>query len=118
MELINFIHWVKSKSVVTQVNPAQTLIPVGLRDNRRTDEYVVGAITVQDFIDQLNITPTPPSATAISASIWANGFTVVGCINEDITLPANSNLTYKSPLAMCVGKTLTIPAGTTLTIIP
>jgi hypothetical protein len=27
-------------------------------------------------------------------------------------------LTYKTPLAMCVGKTLTVPVGTTLTIIP
>jgi hypothetical protein len=41
----------------------------------------------------------------------------VGCINEDITLPTPGNFTYQSPLAMCVGKTLTIPVGTTLTIV-
>lgn len=53
----------------------------------------------------------------LGASIWANGFRVLGCIGEDITLPTNSNLEFTSPLAMCVGATLTIPAGTTLTIV-
>jgi hypothetical protein len=53
----------------------------------------------------------------LGASIWANGFRVVGCIGEDITLPDNSNIEFTGPLAMCVGSTLTIPAGTTLTIV-
>jgi len=53
----------------------------------------------------------------IGSSIWANGFRVVGCIGEDITLPENSNLEFTGPLAMCVGSTLTIPVGTTLTIV-
>lgn len=53
----------------------------------------------------------------LGASIWANGFRVVGCIGEDITLPENSNLEFTGPLAMCVGSTLTIPVGTTLTIV-
>lgn len=55
--------------------------------------------------------------TTITNSIWANGFKIVGCISEDLTLPANSNLQYSSPLAMCVGYTLTVPLGTNLTII-
>ncbi len=53
----------------------------------------------------------------LGASIWANGFRIVGCIGEDITLPANSNIEFTGPLSMCVGSTLTIPAGTTLTIV-
>jgi len=53
----------------------------------------------------------------LGASIWANGFRVVGCIGEDITLPDNSNIEFTGPLSMCVGSTLTIPAGTTLTIV-
>ena len=113
MDILNFISWLKSGRVVTTVDPAQTLLPVGLKDNRRDDGYLAGAITLSDFIAQIS-----PSQPAVTSSIWANGFTVVGCINENLTLPANSNLTYKSPLAMCVGKTLTIPVGTTLTIIP
>lgn len=56
-------------------------------------------------------------ATIITNSIISNGFRIVGCINEDIILPDNTNLEYKAPLSMCAGHTLTIPVGTTLTII-
>jgi hypothetical protein len=112
MDILNFISWIKGSKLVSTVDPLKTLIPLGIKTSRRDDDYVPVTMTVQDFISQI---PTPP---VVTSSIWANGFTVVGCINEDITLPANSNLTYKSPLAMCVGKTLTIPVGTTLTIIP
>jgi hypothetical protein len=113
MDILNFISWIKGSRIVTTADPNRTLLPLGLKDNRRDDGYLAGAITLSDFIAQVS-----PSQPVITSSIWANGFTVVGCINEDLTLPANSNLTYKTPLAMCVGKTLTIPVGTTLTIIP
>lgn len=53
----------------------------------------------------------------LATSIWANGFRVVGCIGEDITLPDNSNLEFTGPLSMCLGATLTVPVGTTLTIV-
>ena len=54
---------------------------------------------------------------ALGASIWANGFRVVGCIGENITLPENSNLEYTGPLSICVGASITVPVGTTLTIV-
>ena len=114
MDILNFISWIKGSRLASTVDPQKTLIPLGVKTNRRDDDYVPVTMTVQDFIAQI---PTPPGP-AVTSSIWANGFTVVGCINENITLPANSNLTYKSPLAICVGKTLTVPVGTTLTIIP
>lgn len=53
----------------------------------------------------------------LGTSVWANGFRVVGCIGEDITLPDNSNLEFTGPLSMCLGATLTVPVGTTLTIV-
>jgi hypothetical protein len=53
----------------------------------------------------------------LGASIWANGFRVVGCIGDDITLPNNANFEFTGPLSMCAGSTLTIPVGTTLTIV-
>jgi hypothetical protein len=112
MDILNFISWIKGKRVVTSVDPARTLIPVGLKDGRRDDAYLAGAITVEDFAAQLG-----GSNEVLGVSIWANGFISVGCINEDITLPTPGNFTYQSPLAMCVGSTLTIPVGTTLTII-
>lgn len=57
------------------------------------------------------------SGEVVGTSIWANGFRVVGCIGENILLPENSNLEFTGPLAMCAGSTLTIPVGTTLTIV-
>lgn len=38
-------------------------------------------------------------------------------IDQDLTLPDNSNLSYQGPLTVAVGKVLTIPVGTTLTIV-
>lgn len=112
MDILNFISWIKGKRQVTSVDPKKTLLPVGLKDGRRDDGYIAGAITVEDFAAQLG-----GSNQVLGVSIWANGFKSVGCINEDITLPTPGNFTYPSPLAMCVGKTLTIPVGTTLTIV-
>ena len=53
----------------------------------------------------------------VGTSIWANGFRVVGCIGENILLPDNSNLEYTGPLSICVGYSITVPVGTTLTIV-
>jgi hypothetical protein len=72
---------------------------------------------VEDLQYLINESNAGGNQQVIGSSIWANGFRVVGCIGEDITLPENSNLEFTGPLAMCVGSTLTIPVGTTLTIV-
>ena len=56
MDILNFISWIKGGRVVTTVPPSQTLIPVGLKDGRRDDEYLAGAITYQDLAAQLALT--------------------------------------------------------------
>jgi hypothetical protein len=53
MDILNFISWIKGKRQVTSVDPTRTLLPVGLKDGRRDDDYLAGAITVQDFIFQV-----------------------------------------------------------------
>jgi hypothetical protein len=53
MDILNFISWIKGGRVVTTVDPAKTLIPVGLKDDRRDDGYLAGAITVEDLAGQL-----------------------------------------------------------------
>ena len=53
MDILNFISWIKGNRVVTTVDPSKTLIPVGLKDNRRDDSYLAGAITVADLAGQL-----------------------------------------------------------------
>ena len=53
MDILNFISWIKGGRVVTTVDPAQTLLPVGLKDNRRDDGYLAGAISVEDLAAQI-----------------------------------------------------------------
>lgn len=53
MDILNFISWVKGGRQVTAVDPARTLLPVGLKDGRRDDSYLAGAISVADFASQI-----------------------------------------------------------------
>jgi hypothetical protein len=64
MDILNFISWIKGKRSVTSVDPASTVLPVGLRDPRRDDGYLAGAITVQDFAAQMPAGPTGPQGPA------------------------------------------------------
>jgi hypothetical protein len=65
MDILNFISWIKGGRVVTSVDPTQTLLPVGLKDNRRDDGYLAGAITVADFAAQLAPVPAYKVYTAL-----------------------------------------------------
>lgn len=49
MDILNFISWVKGSRIVTSVDGSQTLIPVGLKDPKRDDRYLAGAISVADL---------------------------------------------------------------------
>jgi hypothetical protein len=53
MDILNFISWIKGRRQVTSVDATKTLLPVGLKDPRRDDEYLAGAISVEDFITQV-----------------------------------------------------------------
>jgi hypothetical protein len=57
MDILNFISWIRGGRQVTTVDPAKTLLPVGLKDPKRDDGYLAGAISVEDLVTQ--ITPTP-----------------------------------------------------------
>ena len=57
MDILNFIFWIKGKRQVTTVDANKTLLPVGIKDPKRDDEYIAGAITVQDFATSLNLGP-------------------------------------------------------------
>lgn len=60
MDILNFISWIKGKRIVTSVDPSQTLIPVGLKDNRKGDDYLAGAISVHDLSAQMPAGPQGP----------------------------------------------------------
>jgi hypothetical protein len=67
---------------------------------------------ISEIISELN---AGGNQQVLGTSIWANGFTIVGAITEDITLPAGATVNYTGPLLM--GGTLTVPTGTTLNIL-
>lgn len=58
MDILNFISWIRGKRVVTSVNASETLMPLGLKDPKRDDGYLAGAITVADFASGL-VPPAP-----------------------------------------------------------
>jgi len=53
MDILNFISWIRGRRIVNSVDPNKTLLPVALQDDRRDDEYLTGAITVQNFTTQV-----------------------------------------------------------------
>lgn len=65
MDILNFISWIKGKRLVTTVDPARTLLPVALKDGRRDDDYLTGAITVEDFASLVG----DPSVTFVDGSL-------------------------------------------------
>jgi hypothetical protein len=97
MDILNFISWIRGGRVVTTVNPAQTLLPVGLKDNRRDDGYLAGAISVEDLVTQLTPTPTYKVFTAL---LTQSGGDVVDYINWD-----------DDPNTLTIGVTYTITAN-------
>jgi hypothetical protein len=56
MDILNFISWIKGGRQVTTVDPSKTLLPVGLKDPKRDDGYLAGAISVADFAAQVGST--------------------------------------------------------------
>lgn len=74
------------------------------------EKYIVEDIN--DIITELN---EGGNQQVLGTSIWANGFTIVGAITEDITLPAGATVNYTGPLLM--DATLTISFGTKLNIL-
>lgn len=65
MDILNFISWIRGGRQVTSVDPDKTLLPVGLKDNRRDDSYLAGAITVSDFANLVG----DPSVTFVGGSL-------------------------------------------------
>jgi len=94
MDILNFISWIKGKRQVTSVDPAKTLLPVGLKDPRRDDEYLAGAISVADFITQVG-TSGLNNYVRYSPTFQATGMTFTG---SGTTYPTYNSYYVKSGL--------------------
>jgi hypothetical protein len=83
MDILNFISWIRGKRQVTTVDPAKTLLPVGIKDPKRDDEYIAGAITVEDFAAQIAPPPTP-STNIYNSDGTLTGNRTIDCNNYQI----------------------------------
>lgn len=95
MDILNFISWIKGKRRVTSFDPAKTLLALGLKDERRDDEYLACAISVNDFVTQIQpsfvglyglfsqtVSSTPATGT-VPVSLIGSG-------QGTLTVPANA----------------------------
>ena len=94
MDILNFISWIKGKRQVTSIDPAKTLLPVGLKDPRRDDEYLAGAISVADFITQVENSGLN-NYIRYSPTFQATGMTFTG---SGVTYPTYNSYYIKSGL--------------------
>ncbi|MFN9906581.1 MAG: hypothetical protein ACK56F_10710, partial [bacterium] len=67
---------------MTTVDPSKTLLPLGLKDGRRDDDYLAGAITVTDFANLVG----EPSVTFIDGSLEPSVQATMNPILGTITL--------------------------------
>jgi hypothetical protein len=117
--LTNFLNLI-AKDRIKKKLELSDIIAIGTKQSSKLGDYKPTAIVYADLEAQLLAsvpTPTPLPTPSVGASIWANKFTPVGCISEDITLPTPGAFTYPSPLSICVGGSVTVPVGTTLTVV-
>lgn len=103
MDILNFISWIRGKRQVTSVDPAKTLIPVGLKDPKRDDDYIAGAITVADLSNQIGgLQTVAVDGTTIqgdgtpSNPLFANFLPSVNIYNSNGTLTGNRILSGNS----------------------
>jgi hypothetical protein len=72
MDILNFISWIRGKRQVTTVDPAKTVIPLGVKDGRRDDDYIAVAMTVEDFAAQIAPEPKYKVYTALLTQVGIN----------------------------------------------
>jgi len=74
MDILNFISWTKNGRTVNTVDAAHTLLPLGLRDPKRDDGYLAGAITVTDFLALVPTSlPSYIEYNDTNKTLWNNG---------------------------------------------
>jgi hypothetical protein len=116
MDILNFISWIKGKRIVTAVDPASTVLPVGLRDPRRDDNYLAGAITVQDFAAQMPAGPTgaqgPAGPQGVAGPVGPAGLNWQGAWSAAGTYVVDDAVGYGGASWFCidpVGPSATTP---------
>jgi hypothetical protein len=90
--------------------------------NRRTNKIAyrdANGILINLLLstDDVATTESVKIAESYGASAFYGFTRASGDITESLTLPDNSTMSYQGPLTLATGVVLTVPLGTTLTIV-
>jgi len=55
MDILNFISWIKGRIISTIVDPDTSLLPLGVKTNKRDDNFLTVGISVKDFSNNLGV---------------------------------------------------------------
>ena len=115
--LTNFLSLIAKDRIKKKLEPSD-IIAIGTKQSSKLGDYKPTAIVYADLEAQLLASvPAPaPPVSQVATSVWANRFTPVGPITEDIILPPG-NFTYPSPMLIGAGGSVTVPVGTTLSVV-
>lgn len=97
-------------SVINNTQETYIIVTTALK-NGNAISFEDAIINTEDFLSYA------VGTNSGGGSIYTNGFRIIGPLAENITLPVGANVQYTGPLAIASGYTLTIPVGTTLTIV-
>ena len=107
MDILNFISWKKNKRIFKKIDPLKTFLTIGVRDQKRNDDYLASAIKVQDFIDQITPGLTgPQGAQGIQGIAGTNGLYAQTALGTAI-----ANNTVETSLVGTGVGTLSVPAN-------
>ena len=107
MDILNFISWKKNKRIFKKIDPLKTFLTIGVRDQKRNDDYLASAIKVQDFIDQITPGLTgPQGAQGIQGIAGTNGLYAQTALGTVI-----ANTTVETSLVGAGVGTLSVPAN-------
>lgn len=117
MDILNFISWIKGKRQVNSVDPAKSLLPVALKDGRRDDDYLTGAISVEDFTAQVaSVIPSgaqgPQGPQGVPGPVGPAGLNWQGAWSASGTYVVDDAVGYGGASWFCianVGPTATTP---------
>lgn len=107
MDILNFISWIKSGRLVPVVDPAKTLIPFAVKDNKRDDKYIAVTMTAEDFLAQITSTVTTDLIPSLD-----NTYTLGTAIKRWKTLYLGPGTLYIQDTVTGLNAAITVTNGT------
>jgi hypothetical protein len=108
MDILNYISWVKENKIITTISDLNTtLIPIGLKDPRRDDDYLSVGISVQALANIIGGGSGTGTVTSVGA-IGGAGISITG--TNPITTSGTFTITNTAP-----DQTVVLTNGTGIT---